>query len=177
MQIGPKLAFSKAGGTRTPELSPKLQIKENQPPSPVGNNPIGRERLFHFIKQEETNMAYRKIYFRIHTECYSSGWSSDTDRAAFKEESRRLFQELPIHATKGAKSRHEVYQVNRGQPSGKMRGHSPGWRPERNEGVSCVQQDSTVSFGGVQPAASGAAAWNQPQDSKAVLGNAMSTRK
>lgn len=39
-------------------------------------------------------MAYRKIYFRIHTECYSSGWSSDTDRAAFKEESRRLFQEL-----------------------------------------------------------------------------------
>ena len=94
MQIGPKLAFSKAGETRTPELSPKLQIKENQPPSPVGNNPIGRERLFHFIKQEETNMAYRKIYFRIHTECYSSGRSSDTDRAAFKEESRRLFQEL-----------------------------------------------------------------------------------
>ena len=39
-------------------------------------------------------MAYRKVYFRIRTECYSSGWSSDADRAAFKEESRRLFQEL-----------------------------------------------------------------------------------
>ena len=39
-------------------------------------------------------MAYRKIYFRIHTKGYSSGWSSDADRAAFKEESRRLFQEL-----------------------------------------------------------------------------------
>ena len=39
-------------------------------------------------------MAYRKIYFRIRTEGYTSGWSSDADRAAFKEESRRLFQEL-----------------------------------------------------------------------------------
>ena len=53
-----------------------------------------------------------------------------------------------------------------------MRGHSPRWRPERNEGVSRVQQYPTISFGGIQPAASGAAAWNQPQDSKAVLGNA-----
>ena len=34
------------------------------------------------------------------------------------------------------------------------------------------EQDSAISFGGIQPAASGAAAWNQPQDSKAVLGNA-----
>ena len=39
-------------------------------------------------------MVYRKVYFRIRTECYSSGWSSDADRAAFKEESRRLFQDL-----------------------------------------------------------------------------------
>ena len=39
-------------------------------------------------------MAYRKVYFRIRTDCYNSGWSSDADRAAFKEESRRLFQEL-----------------------------------------------------------------------------------
>ena len=39
-------------------------------------------------------MAYRKVYFRIHTKGYSSGWSSDTDRSAFKEESRQLFQEL-----------------------------------------------------------------------------------
>ena len=77
-----------------------------------------------------------------------------------------------MHATKGAKSRHEVYQVNRRQPPGKMRGHSPRWRPERNEGVSRIQQDPAVSYGGIQPAASGAAAWNQPQNSKAVLGNA-----
>lgn len=39
-------------------------------------------------------MAYRQVYFRIHTKGYSSGWSSDADRSAFKEESRRLFQEL-----------------------------------------------------------------------------------
>ena len=39
-------------------------------------------------------MAYRQVYFRIRTDCYSSGWTSDADRAAFKEESRRLFQEL-----------------------------------------------------------------------------------
>ena len=39
-------------------------------------------------------MAYRKVYFRIRTENYASGWSSDADRSAFKEESRRLFQEL-----------------------------------------------------------------------------------
>ena len=35
-------------------------------------------------------MAYRKVYFRIRTEGYASGWSSDADKAAFKEESRRL---------------------------------------------------------------------------------------
>ena len=46
-------------------------------------------------------MAYRKVYFRIRTECYSSGWSSDADRAAFKEESRRLFQELGWAVTFG----------------------------------------------------------------------------
>ena len=39
-------------------------------------------------------MAYRQVYFRIHTQGYSTGWSSDDDRSAFKEESRRLFQEL-----------------------------------------------------------------------------------
>lgn len=39
-------------------------------------------------------MAYRQVYFRIHTKGYPSGWSSDADRSAFKEESRRLFQEL-----------------------------------------------------------------------------------
>ena len=46
-------------------------------------------------------MAYRKVYFRIHTDCYNSGWSSDADRAAFKEESRRLFQELGWAAALG----------------------------------------------------------------------------
>lgn len=39
-------------------------------------------------------MAYRKVYFRIRTEGYVSGWFSDADRSSFKEESRRLFQEL-----------------------------------------------------------------------------------
>lgn len=39
-------------------------------------------------------MAYRQVYFRIRTEGYVSGWSSDADRSAFKEESRRLFHEL-----------------------------------------------------------------------------------
>ena len=46
-------------------------------------------------------MAYRKVYFRIRTGCYSSGWSSDADRAAFKEESRYLFQELGWTVTLG----------------------------------------------------------------------------
>lgn len=39
-------------------------------------------------------MSYRKVYFRIQTENYASGWSSNADRSAFKAESRRLFQEL-----------------------------------------------------------------------------------
>ena len=46
-------------------------------------------------------MAYRKVYFRIRTDCYNSGWSSDAGRAAFKEESRRLFQELGWAVTLG----------------------------------------------------------------------------
>ena len=46
-------------------------------------------------------MAYRKVYFRIRTDCYSSGWTSDAERTAFKEESRRLFQELGWAVTFG----------------------------------------------------------------------------
>ena len=46
-------------------------------------------------------MSYRKVYFRTRTEGYSSGWSSEADRAAFKEESRRLFQELGWTVTLG----------------------------------------------------------------------------
>ena len=46
-------------------------------------------------------MAYRQVYFRIRTDCYSSGWTSDADRTAFKEESRRLFQELGWAVTFG----------------------------------------------------------------------------
>ena len=46
-------------------------------------------------------MAYRQVYFRIRTDCYSSGWTSDADRTAFKEESRRLFQELGWAALSG----------------------------------------------------------------------------
>lgn len=39
-------------------------------------------------------MAYREVCFRIRTETYVSERSSDADKAAFREESRRLFQEL-----------------------------------------------------------------------------------
>ena len=46
-------------------------------------------------------MSYREVYFRTRTEGYTSGWSSDADRAAFKEESRRLFQELGWTVTLG----------------------------------------------------------------------------
>ncbi len=46
-------------------------------------------------------MAYRQVYLRIRTDCYSSGWTSDADRTAFKEESRRLFQELGWAVTFG----------------------------------------------------------------------------
>ena len=46
-------------------------------------------------------MAYRKVYFRIHTEGYVSGWSSDSDKAVFKEESRRLFKSLGWTLTLG----------------------------------------------------------------------------
>lgn len=34
------------------------------------------------------------VYFRIRTDGYASGWMSDADRTLFREESRRLFQEL-----------------------------------------------------------------------------------
>ena len=46
-------------------------------------------------------MAYRKVYFCIHIDCYNSGWSSDAGRAAFKEERRRLFQALGWTAARG----------------------------------------------------------------------------
>ena len=46
-------------------------------------------------------MAYRKVYFRIRTDCYNSGWSSDAGRAAFEEESRQLFQALGWTAALG----------------------------------------------------------------------------
>lgn len=39
-------------------------------------------------------MAYRMVYLRIHTDGYASSWSSEADKAAFKEESRRLFRGL-----------------------------------------------------------------------------------
>ena len=35
-------------------------------------------------------MAYRQVYFRIRTDCYNSGWTSDADRTAFEKESRPL---------------------------------------------------------------------------------------
>ena len=45
-------------------------------------------------------MSYRMVYFRIRTEGYASGWSSEAAETAFREESRRLFQELgwELHA-------------------------------------------------------------------------------
>lgn len=43
---------------------------------------------------EEPCVSYRMVYFRIYTNGYVSGWASDADRAAFREETRRLFQEL-----------------------------------------------------------------------------------
>ena len=45
-------------------------------------------------------MAHRMVYLRINCNCYNSGygkdsgWASDADQTAFKEESRRIFQEL-----------------------------------------------------------------------------------
>ena len=45
-------------------------------------------------------MAYRMVYLRIRCGGYNSeygkdsGWASDADEAAFRVESRRLFQEL-----------------------------------------------------------------------------------
>ena len=46
-------------------------------------------------------MTYRQVYFRIRTDCYNSGWTSDVDRTAFEKESRRLFQELGWTASLG----------------------------------------------------------------------------
>ena len=51
-------------------------------------------------------MAYRMVYLRIRCNCYhsgygkDSGWTSNAEQAAFKEESRRIFQELgwTLHA-------------------------------------------------------------------------------
>ena len=39
-------------------------------------------------------MAYRMVYLRIRSNGYNAGWTSDTGQTAFKEESRRIFQEL-----------------------------------------------------------------------------------
>lgn len=39
-------------------------------------------------------MAYRMVYLRINSRGYSSGWVSDTERDAFKSESRRIFQNM-----------------------------------------------------------------------------------
>ena len=39
-------------------------------------------------------MAYRMVYLRIRSHGYNVGWTSDTGQTAFKEESRRIFQEL-----------------------------------------------------------------------------------
>lgn len=39
-------------------------------------------------------MAYRMVYFRIRTDGYASGWANETAKTLFREESRRLFQEL-----------------------------------------------------------------------------------
>ena len=45
-------------------------------------------------------MSYRMVYFRIRTDGYASGWESESAKALFREESRRLFQELgwELHA-------------------------------------------------------------------------------
>jgi len=45
-------------------------------------------------------MAYRMVYLRVHTNGYVSGWSNETDKAMFNEESRRLFHQLgwTLHA-------------------------------------------------------------------------------
>ena len=45
-------------------------------------------------------MAYRMVYLRIRSSGYNFGWTSDADQAAFKEESRRIFQKLgwTLHA-------------------------------------------------------------------------------
>ena len=39
-------------------------------------------------------MAYRMVYLRIRSNGYNAGWTSDKNQTAFKEESRRIFQEL-----------------------------------------------------------------------------------
>ena len=43
-------------------------------------------------------MAYRMVCFRIQSNCYNTGysycWASDAEKTAFREESRRIFQEL-----------------------------------------------------------------------------------
>ena len=39
-------------------------------------------------------MAYRMVYLRIRSTGYNVGWANDKNQTAFKEESRRIFQEL-----------------------------------------------------------------------------------
>ena len=39
-------------------------------------------------------MAHRMVYLRIRSSGYNFGWANDKDQTAFKEESRRIFQEL-----------------------------------------------------------------------------------
>ena len=48
----------------------------------------------HDDKRRKINMAYRMVYLRIRSNGYNVGWTSDTGQTAFKEESRRIFQEL-----------------------------------------------------------------------------------
>lgn len=45
-------------------------------------------------------MAYRMTYLRVNSHGYASRWQTEAEKAAFKEESRRLFQDLgwQLHA-------------------------------------------------------------------------------
>ena len=58
-------------------------------------------------------MAYRKVYFRIRTECYSSGWSSDADRAAFKVEAEGSLPAEPDMEQMDLFTDHEAAQAKK----------------------------------------------------------------
>ena len=83
-------------------------------------------------------MSYRMVHLRIRSKGYNSKWESDTDESAFKEESRRIFQELGWALKPGGNGICDI--VTKGNVIIALSHHSPRcWKqPRRRQGEGTV---------------------------------------